>query len=117
MPQESVRIIGFLKKRPDLTHEEFYEHWEKKHAPLVVPWIMKHGFISYMQVLNSLSLSSLFPSPSSPLSPLTLSLHTSLSPSLPPRSPPPQIHTTPSHLLTLPGALAANGCGQMEVPD
>jgi hypothetical protein len=106
MPQESVRIIGFLKKPPDLTHEEFYEHWEKK-----------HDFISYMQVLNSLSLSSLFPSPSSPLSPLTLSLHTSLSPSLPPRSPPPQIHTTPSHLLTLPGALAANGCGQMEVPD
>ncbi|KAF2498165.1 hypothetical protein BU16DRAFT_524324 [Lophium mytilinum] len=76
MPQDTLRVIGFLKKRSDLTHEEFYEHWEKKHAPLVVPWILKHGFISYMQ-----------------------------------------IHTTPLSLASLPGAVDADGCGQMEVKD
>lgn len=50
MADETLRIIGFIKRRPDLTPEQFYEHWEKVHAPLVVPWILKHGFTSYMQI-------------------------------------------------------------------
>lgn len=53
MAGETLRIIGFIKRRPDLTPEQFYEHWEKVHAPLVVPWILKHGFTSYMQVGHS----------------------------------------------------------------
>ena len=50
----NVRIVGFIKRLPDLTEAQFYEHWEKVHGPLVTPWAVKHGFISYSQVCNSL---------------------------------------------------------------
>jgi hypothetical protein len=46
----NIRILGFIKRRPDLTEEQFYEHWEKVHGPLVAPWAVKHGFVSYSQV-------------------------------------------------------------------
>lgn len=45
--------ISFLKKNPDLSPEQFYEHWEKVHGALVKPWAQKHGFISYKQVCMS----------------------------------------------------------------
>jgi uncharacterized protein (TIGR02118 family) len=34
-----------IKRRPDLTHEEFCEYWREKHGPLVasmVPWLTKY---------------------------------------------------------------------------
>lgn len=46
----TVCSISFLKKRPDITHEEFYHHWEKIHGPLIKPWMEKHGVLSYTQV-------------------------------------------------------------------
>jgi hypothetical protein len=46
----NIRIIGFIKRRPDLTEEQFYEHWGNIHGPLVAPWAVKHGIISYSQV-------------------------------------------------------------------
>jgi hypothetical protein len=46
----NIRIIGFIKRRPDLTEEQFYKHWENIHGPLVAPWAVKHGIISYSQV-------------------------------------------------------------------
>jgi uncharacterized protein (TIGR02118 family) len=30
-----VKLICFLKRRDGLTAEEFYEHWEERHAPLI----------------------------------------------------------------------------------
>lgn len=42
--------ISFLKKRPDISHEQFYHHWQNIHGPLVKPWMEKHGFLSYTQV-------------------------------------------------------------------
>lgn len=30
-----VKIISCLKRRPDLTHEAFVEHWNKVHGPVV----------------------------------------------------------------------------------
>lgn len=30
-----VRLTCFLRRRPGLTAEEFYEHWEQRHAPLL----------------------------------------------------------------------------------
>lgn len=50
MPQNTVCSIAFLKRKADLTQEEFYHHWENVHGPLVRPWAEKHGFISYTQV-------------------------------------------------------------------
>ena len=52
--EKTVFSISFLKKRPDITHEQFYNHWENVHGPLVKPWMEKHGFVSYTQVRNSL---------------------------------------------------------------
>jgi hypothetical protein len=50
--EKTVFSISFLKKRPDITHEQFYSHWENVHGPLVKPWMEKHGFVSYTQVRN-----------------------------------------------------------------
>ncbi|MCJ1467526.1 hypothetical protein MMC07_006151 [Pseudocyphellaria aurata] len=44
---ESLRIVIFLKRRSDITEEQMYHHWEHVHAPLVVPWAVKHGFKKY----------------------------------------------------------------------
>jgi hypothetical protein len=54
--------ISFLKKRPDITHEQFYHHWEKVHGPLAVPWMKRHGFRSYTQYhsLPSLNAAGIF---------------------------------------------------------
>ncbi|VUC37560.1 unnamed protein product [Clonostachys rosea] len=45
-----VCSIAFLKKKPSLTHEEFYHHWSQIHGPLVKPWMEKHGITGYLQV-------------------------------------------------------------------
>jgi len=31
-----VKLIAFLKRRPDLTYEQFVDHWSRVHGPLVV---------------------------------------------------------------------------------
>ncbi|KAF2729556.1 hypothetical protein EJ04DRAFT_580569 [Polyplosphaeria fusca] len=50
-PQERpTQIIAFLKRNPSLTRDEFYEHWEKKHAVLVAPFFQKQGVIGYQQI-------------------------------------------------------------------
>ncbi|CAK7217844.1 hypothetical protein SCUCBS95973_003284 [Sporothrix curviconia] len=49
-PTKTVSIIAFLKRRPGLTHEQFYHHWVNVHGPLVVPWAKKHGFLEYRQI-------------------------------------------------------------------
>jgi hypothetical protein len=48
--QQPVCSISFLKKRADISHEEFYYHWENVHGPLVKPWMEKYGILSYTQV-------------------------------------------------------------------
>ncbi|OBT50875.1 hypothetical protein VE04_08484 [Pseudogymnoascus sp. 24MN13] len=47
--QTVYRVLTLFSKRPDLTDEQFSHHWEKVHAPLVMPWALKHGFIGYVQ--------------------------------------------------------------------
>jgi hypothetical protein len=48
--KKTVSSVAFIKRKPGLTPEEFYHHWENIHGPLVKPWVKKHGFISYTQV-------------------------------------------------------------------
>ena len=45
-----IRVICYLSKRAELSDEEFYNYWENKHAPLVAPWLVKHGVVGYEQV-------------------------------------------------------------------
>jgi hypothetical protein len=57
MPCESVtRITLFAKRRPDLSREQFYEYWEKVHAPLTAPWLVKYSIKGYSQVMARRSL-------------------------------------------------------------
>ena len=39
-----VRAIAVLKKRPDLTFEQFVDHWRNVHAPLAlaIPGVVKY---------------------------------------------------------------------------
>lgn len=47
---KSIQIITYIRRRRDLTREQFYDHWENVHAPNVIPWAEKHGIRRYQQV-------------------------------------------------------------------
>ncbi|KAF2117321.1 hypothetical protein BDV96DRAFT_571901 [Lophiotrema nucula] len=48
-----IQVIAYLKRNPALTRDEFYEHWEKKHAPIAKPFFEKHGVTRYQQIQAS----------------------------------------------------------------
>lgn len=58
-PKKTVSIVAFMKRKPGLTHEQFYHHWVNVHGPLVKPWAKKHGFLKYRQVCFVCVLASL----------------------------------------------------------
>ncbi|WP_334143501.1 EthD domain-containing protein [Rhabdothermincola sp.] len=39
-----VKLVAFLKRKPGLTLEEFYDHWENRHGPLIAntPELARH---------------------------------------------------------------------------
>lgn len=45
-------MIIFLKRRSDMSEQEFYNYWAKHHGALVAPWAVKHGVLSYKQVCS-----------------------------------------------------------------
>lgn len=50
LPERHLRVIQLMKKKPELSDEEFHTHWRKTHGPLVAPLMQKHGFLEYIQV-------------------------------------------------------------------
>ncbi|KAE8152363.1 EthD domain-containing protein [Aspergillus avenaceus] len=44
-----IRLTLMLKKRKDLTDEQFHRHWTHVHGPLVSAWLAGHGVIKYSQ--------------------------------------------------------------------
>jgi hypothetical protein len=40
---------GLLKRNPTMTREEFSHYWEKRHAPIVIPWALQYGIEYYAQ--------------------------------------------------------------------
>ncbi|RAH66135.1 EthD domain-containing protein [Aspergillus aculeatinus CBS 121060] len=48
-PEPLIRLTLLLKKRNDITHEEFHHHWTHVHGPLVSAWLRRHGVIRYVQ--------------------------------------------------------------------
>lgn len=45
-----VKLIHFLRKRPELSHEAFASRWQEEHAPLVVAELRKLGLLrKYVQ--------------------------------------------------------------------
>ncbi|KAH7357586.1 EthD domain-containing protein [Pyrenochaeta sp. MPI-SDFR-AT-0127] len=51
-----IQIVTYIRRRRDLTQEQFYDHWKNVHAPKVVPWAEKHGISRYQQVYVSGSM-------------------------------------------------------------
>ncbi|KAL7809505.1 EthD domain-containing protein [Trichoderma gracile] len=49
----TLYLIGFIKRRPDLTQEQFYNYWRNVHAPKIAYWAKKHGITGYTQVHTS----------------------------------------------------------------
>jgi hypothetical protein len=47
---QTLMSVAFIKRKPDLTPEQFYHHWENVHGPLVKPWAEKHKIVGYTQV-------------------------------------------------------------------
>jgi hypothetical protein len=100
-----------------MTREEFSHHWEKKHAPLVIPWALKYGVEYYAQASPLLDLhphlSSPHPNPtlSTTSSPLT---HPQIHNPRPAPAP-----TTPSPAESLPADLNLedwDGAAEMKFP-
>ncbi|KAL6856311.1 EthD domain-containing protein [Trichoderma novae-zelandiae] len=52
----TLYLIAFIKRRPDLTQEQFYHHWRNVHAPKIAYWAKKHGITGYTQVHTSSAL-------------------------------------------------------------
>jgi hypothetical protein len=48
--QDCIQILTYIRRRRNLTSEQFYDYWENVHAPKVIPWAEKHGIIRYQQV-------------------------------------------------------------------
>lgn len=51
-----VKLVVFLKRREGMTREEFYDHWENRHAPLIasVPELARH-IVRYEQLRRTTS--------------------------------------------------------------
>ncbi|KAH7041088.1 EthD domain-containing protein [Microdochium trichocladiopsis] len=47
--QQKLMSIAYIRRHPDMTPEQFYEHWEYTHGVIVKPWAERHGLI-YTQV-------------------------------------------------------------------
>jgi hypothetical protein len=47
---DHFEILMYIRRKPGTSREEFYKHWQLKHARLIAPWAEKHGVVSYTQV-------------------------------------------------------------------
>ncbi|PNP56222.1 hypothetical protein THARTR1_03747 [Trichoderma harzianum] len=52
----TLYMIAFIRRRPDLTEEQFYNHWRNIHAPKIAYWAKKNGIIGYTQIHTPSSL-------------------------------------------------------------
>ncbi|KAJ5131091.1 uncharacterized protein N7515_007130 [Penicillium bovifimosum] len=48
--ENTLVLLCFIKRRQDLTEDQFYEYWEKIHGPKIAPWALKHGIVGYKQI-------------------------------------------------------------------
>jgi len=64
--KKQYRITTFFKKRPDLTEQQFYDHWGNVHGPLVIPWALHHGVLEYTQYQTPETLRRTFSSKMDP---------------------------------------------------
>jgi len=46
----TTTILVYIRRKPGLTSEQFYDHWETVHARIVAPWAEKNGLLGYRQI-------------------------------------------------------------------
>ncbi|KAF2492568.1 hypothetical protein BU16DRAFT_85678 [Lophium mytilinum] len=46
-----IRISSFIRRKPGVSKEEFYQYWTQVHGPLCTDFMMRHGVVEYVQVL------------------------------------------------------------------
>lgn len=47
------RVLKFTvmqHRNPEITEDEFNEHWTKRHAPISSAWLARHNILKYTQV-------------------------------------------------------------------
>ncbi|KAK4494572.1 hypothetical protein PRZ48_013928 [Zasmidium cellare] len=52
MVQQRGSVLKFcmlIKRRQDMSEEDFHKYWTEVHAPIVEKWLAKHGVIRYVQ--------------------------------------------------------------------
>ncbi|OAL33406.1 hypothetical protein AYO20_07262 [Fonsecaea nubica] len=47
---QPVTIMALVRRKASMTPEEYSRHWREVHAPIVSPWLAKHGVLKYRQV-------------------------------------------------------------------
>jgi hypothetical protein len=47
---DHIEVLMYVRRKPGMSREDFYKHWQGTHARLVAPWAEKHGVVSYKQV-------------------------------------------------------------------
>lgn len=50
---EHFQFIFYLRRKPGMSKEQFYDHWEHVHAKKVAPWAERVGVVSYRQVCGA----------------------------------------------------------------
>jgi hypothetical protein len=48
---QPFKVFFMLKRKDGVSEEEFRRHWEKEHAPKLVPLMKKYGVLYYSQVI------------------------------------------------------------------
>jgi hypothetical protein len=56
-----IRITVCARRNPELSEEEFNNHWANKHGPLITSWLRQHNCVRYIQVHYHLFLHIIVP--------------------------------------------------------
>ncbi|KAF2807339.1 uncharacterized protein BDZ99DRAFT_522954 [Mytilinidion resinicola] len=47
--EKLIRISSFIRRKPGVSKEEFYQYWTQVHGPLCTDFMMRHGVVEYVQ--------------------------------------------------------------------
>lgn len=50
MANGNLRFTMLIKRKPDISEEEFHKYWTEVHPSVVNEWLAKHGVVQYIQV-------------------------------------------------------------------
>lgn len=50
MSTNNLKLTMMIKRKPEISEEEFHRYWTEKHPAIVNEWLAKHGVVQYVQV-------------------------------------------------------------------